>query len=487
MSGIVRAQIPEKLLPFFTTPKRYKIAYGGRGGAKSVTLADLLLHGVQTAGWKVGCFREFQNSLEDSVHSLLQAEIDRLSIPGFKTQNTRIVHPRSGGLFRFKGLARNPGSVQSMQGFDRFWGEEAQYISQESLKLLTPTLREDDAEFLFSLNPMSSADPISQRFLEPFRDKLDRDGFYEDDLHLIIKINYKDNPWFPKGLNDDRLYDLANLPRNLYDHIWNGEYNDEVEGSIILPEWFDACVDAHKRLGFEPLGKKVASHDPSDEGADDKSFIVRHGSVVTRAETMSHGDSNDGILWATNEAIDERADLFVWDCDGLGVALKAQVKKALKGRGMDWAMYRGSESPDDPESFFDGDADGNEHKTRTNKQVLKNKRAQYYWKLRNRCYNTWLAVEKGKYIDPEKLISFSSEGIKHMTKLRAEMCRIPRKHNPNGLFQVMSKKEMATSRFKIPSPNLSDGVKMSLFMGKEPVNYSGHIPGTSAAARKPMI
>lgn len=480
----IRATIPPKVLPLIQKPKRFKILYGGRGSAKSQSVADIMLMGAHVHGHKVGCFREYQESIEDSVHSLLKAEIERLKVPGFDVQNTKIFHPENGGEFKFRGLSRNPSSVKSMHGFKRFWTEEAQTTSEQSLNILVPTLREDDSEFWFTMNPMSSADPMSQRFIEPYRNQLEDRGFYEDDLHLIIKINYMDNPWFPAVLEADRLFDYENKPRAIYDHIWLGAYNDQVEGSIILPEWFDAAVDSHKRLGFEPLGKKVASHDPSDEGKDDKAYVLRHGSVILRAETLSTGDSGEGILWALAQAIEDRADLFVWDCDGLGVALKSQVQAALDGKRIDWAMFKGSEGVDRPEEVYDGDLSdsGDKTKVRTNKQVFKNKRAQYYWDLRNRFYNTWQAVEKKKYINPEKLISVSSE-IKQLVKFKSEICRVPQKYNANGMFQVMSKQEMAGARFKIASPNIGDSAMMSMFIGEQVFQYSGRMPGSSSKTR----
>jgi hypothetical protein len=47
-----------------------------------------------------------------------------------------------------------------------------------------------------------------------------------------------------------------------------------------------------------------------------------------------------------------------------------------------------------------------------------------------------------------------------MGAFKSEVCRIPRKPNPNGLIQIMSKQEM--KKLGIKSPNMSDGVMMSL-------------------------
>jgi phage terminase large subunit len=448
--------IPRKLQPFVDKKKRFKIALGGRGAGKSQSFADIFLMKAHTEGAKVGCFREYQTSIDDSVFSLLVSEIDRIKAPGY-TYNKTQIETNTGGSFRFSGLARMGGSVKSKHGFKYFWVEEGQFLSKESLQLLTPTLRTDDAECWISMNPMSSADPVSQRFIEPYKAIIERDGFYEDDLHLIIKINFDDNPWFPEGLNQERLFDLNNLPRNEYDHIWLGAYNDQIEGSIILPEWFDACIDAHLALGFKPRGKKIVAFDPSDEGKDDKGICIRHGSVIVDVDFLSTGDAADGMDWALEQVAD--ADLFAWDCDGLGISLKRQVSSTLNGKHCKWSMFKGSEGVDRQNEDYE--ADNSHTEAKTNHETFRNKRAQYYWELRDRIFHTFEAVTKKKYTDPEKMISFSS-GIKAMVALKSEICRIPKKHNANGMIQIMSKIDM--KRLKIKSPNMADAVMMSMRM-----------------------
>ena len=54
-----KMQLPKKLLPFLE-PKRYKIAIGGRGSGKSMSLADMCLLDAQTKGIKILCAREYQ-------------------------------------------------------------------------------------------------------------------------------------------------------------------------------------------------------------------------------------------------------------------------------------------------------------------------------------------------------------------------------------------------------------------------------------------
>jgi len=72
------------------------------------------------------------------------------------------------------------------------------------------------------------------------------------------------------------------------------------------------------------------------------------------------------------------------------------------------------------------------------------------------------------------MISIDSEGVDNIANLRSEVCRIPKKDNPNGLIQIMSKDDM--KRLEIDSPNESDSIMMSVFkppakVVREPINY----------------
>ena len=443
-------QLPKPLRPFIEKPKRFKIAIGGRGSGKSMSFADIFLMQAQTRGQKVGCFREYQNSIDDSVHALFASEIERLNLKGFEIQAQKILYNNQ-EIFKFKGLARNSESIKSMHGFEKFWVEEAQTLSYKSLKALTPTLRTEGSEIWMSANPQSSADPFSQRFIKPFEKEINRHGFYEDDMHLIVKINYSDNPFFPSVLEQERAYDEEHLSTAEYLHIWEGHYNDTVDGSIISVDWFNAAIDAHEKLGFKGTGAIIAAFDPSDEGGDNKAVAVRHGSVVLSVLEKEDGDVNTGCDWACDLAIDHNADQFIWDADGLGAGLARQVNDYFRGRKVETDMFKGGETPSNPDHKY------NEGKS--NKDTFKNKRAQNYWMLRDRFKNTHDAVTRGKYVNPEDMISIPSE-LECIDQLRSEVCRIPQKYNANGLNQLKSKEDMR--KMGIASPNLADALMMTM-------------------------
>lgn len=476
--------LPAKLECVLTSTKRFIIVIGGRGSGKSVGVADICLIDAKDNGAKTYCLREYQSSIRNSIHSLLKEEIERLELPGFEVQDNGI--KRNGAdAFQFAGLARNVDSIKSAHGFKRFQVEESQFISSGSLKALTPTARKkpmkgkpteleeviDDpssnVSMIFIANPGSSEDPFSKRFITPFKSALDKDGYYEDDLHLIVVVNYTDNPWYHlSGLEEERQWDYQNLDRALYDHIWLGAFNDSVESALIKSEWFDACVDAHKKLGFVASGARIAAHDPSDTGPDSKGFAARHGSIVEIVKEMETGTVNEGGHWAAGESIQFQSDAFAWDGDGMGIALAEQMGADFGGKHTVLTVFRGSESPDFPDAVYksamsfsatseDGQPIANQ---KTNKDAFRNKRAQYYFELRDRCYRTYRAVVHGEYHDPAKMISFDSS-IELLPKLRAELCRMPIKPNGNGLFELYTKQEMK-SKFKMASPNLADSVMM---------------------------
>ncbi|HEX3156754.1 MAG TPA: phage terminase large subunit, partial [Candidatus Angelobacter sp.] len=75
------AQLPEKLAPLFE-PARYKVAYGGRGGAKSWGFARALLILGAAKPLRIMCAREIQNSIAESVHALLGDQVKALGLEG---------------------------------------------------------------------------------------------------------------------------------------------------------------------------------------------------------------------------------------------------------------------------------------------------------------------------------------------------------------------------------------------------------------------
>ena len=466
-----KLQINRKLEPLVVKNKKIKLAIGGRGSGKSVAFGDIFTMKMATEKADIYCLREYQDSIQDSVHKEFRDSIEnRLQLEGWAIQENKIIAP-NGARTVYKGANRNPDAMQSAKGFKYSWFEEAHRASQSSIEKLLPTIiRTKGAECWFSANPQSSADAFSQRFIVPYQEQIYNDGYYEDDLHLILLVNWRDNPWWNEELEQLRAWDYEHLDRSTYDWIWEGKFNDTVQDSIIKPEWFDAAIDAHVTLGFEPVGQRVSSFDPADEGGDAKGYAFRHGSVFLDINDNVIGDSISGLNWALDKAINKQTDLFVWDGDGIGSGMKDSITKAFQGKQTQLEMFKGSGQADNGEQTYNG-YDPEIKGQQKNKHLFKNNRACRYWKLRDRFYNTYQAVTQKKYIDPDKMISLSSD-ITKLSKLRAELCRIPRKRTGNGQIQIENKQEMQKKGIK--SPNMADAMMMCMtdFQKKKPITFN---------------
>jgi phage terminase large subunit len=316
-------------------------------------------------------------------------------------------------------------------------------------------------EIWMTMNRFSRGDAVAEKYLARAENELARCGYYEDDLCMIVEVNYTENKWFPLELELERLDDKENLSADEYGHIWGGEYMESVENSIIKKEWFDAAIDAHIKLGIDPTGATIATHDPAD-GGDSYGYACRTGILYTDIDELVAANGNDACDEATSRAIAANADLFIYDADGLGALLRNQIATNFKGIKCDIRPYKGSNAVDDPKQVYGGvHSSGPKDKPKSNEQTFKNKRAQFGIKLADRFYNTWLAVVKGKYIDPDTIISLSSD-IKLIDKIRSEVCRIPTIPNGAGKIQLMSK-ERLKALYDMDSPGMYD----CLTMGEE--------------------
>ena len=456
-------QVNKKLEKLFTATQQIIVIIGGRGSGKSIGVGDILTFKMATEDADIYCLREFQDSVTDSVHRVFEDSIKkRLKLSGWDIQKNTVISP-DGAKTTYKGANRNPDSMQSAQGYKYSWFEEAHRASQDSIDKLLPTiLRNPGAKCIFTANPQSSADPFSQRFITPYLSELEANGIYEDNMHLIIVANWRDNPWWNDEQEQLRQWDYKNLTRSRYDWVWEGKFNDTIEDAIIQPEWFDAAVDSHIVLGINPTGAVVTTFDPADEGGDSKGYASRKGILYTDVDEIVAKDGNEACDKATTKAIEANSDLFVWDGDGMGALLRRQIKESFDGIKCELRMYRGSNAVEDKKSTYEGLGSlGSKDKPKNNMDMFYNKRAQYYMKLAHRFHNTYRAVVKKEYVDPDTIISISSD-IKMLQKLRAEVCRIPRKQNGTGKIQLMSKDEMK-NKLKIKSPGMAD----CLAMGEE--------------------
>jgi len=236
----LRIEIAPKF-SFLFRPARYKVAWGGRGGAKSVSIARALIAKAHTRRERIGCFREFQSSIADSVHRLLKDQIRKMGLAEyFHVTEKSIRSVITGSEFLFKGLHHNVDEIKSTEGITIAWVEEAQLVSKDSWQVLVPTIREEGSEIWASFNPVEEDDPTYQKFIvNPPPDA------------IVVKVGWQDNPWFPSTLDVERRYMLETDP-DAYQHVWEGScrvLSDSVifRGKYVI-EAFEAPTDPVPRF-----------------------------------------------------------------------------------------------------------------------------------------------------------------------------------------------------------------------------------------------
>lgn len=253
-------EIPEKL-GFLFEPKRYKVAHGGRGGGKSWAFADaLLVLGLQSPK-RIGCFREIQKSIKDSVHKLLADRIKKHGLGKHYEVQQTVIKGSNGTEFLFAGLQDHTvDSIKSYEGIDIAWVEEGQSVSKRSWDILIPTIRKDGSEIWVSFNPELDTDETWTRFVaSPPTDS------------VVVAINYKDNPWFPSVLEQERKDAQAKMRKADYENIWEGKCRPAVSGAIYADEVAKAQEDG--RFNLVPYDPALKVHVVFDLGWNDKMSI----------------------------------------------------------------------------------------------------------------------------------------------------------------------------------------------------------------------
>lgn len=226
----IKAEFPEKLECLFQ-PARYKVLYGGRGGAKSWGAARALLIRGASRPLRVLCAREFQNSIKDSVHKLLADQIEALGLSDVYEVLDKEIRGKNGTEFAFRGLRHNVTAIKSFESADVCWVEEAQTVSKASWDTLIPTIRKPDSEIWITFNPELDTDETYKRFvLNPPPDS------------IVRKINWSDNPFFPDVLRAEKDH-LKEMDPDSYLVTWEGYCRQTLDGAIYAKEIRDATAD----------------------------------------------------------------------------------------------------------------------------------------------------------------------------------------------------------------------------------------------------
>jgi phage terminase large subunit len=248
-------EFPEKLLFLIAEAARLKILYGGRGAGKTENIARALIILCLQKRLRIACFREIQQSIEESVHATIKNQITDMGVDAhFWITDKSIVCTLTGSEFIFSGLRYNINKIKSMARIDIAWVEEADAVSKTSWQKLGPTIRgrhETDPngmggpfglgpEIWVSFNPVLDTDETYKRFVlkreEYAPDYITNEKTGEKERYaFVVELNYTDNKWFPPDLaREEQLARAADLDEWL--HVWGGKTKTVLEGAIYAKE-----------------------------------------------------------------------------------------------------------------------------------------------------------------------------------------------------------------------------------------------------------
>lgn len=295
-------------LEAFREHARIKGCRGGRGaGAKSWSIASLLIQRANYQRTHIVCLREVQLTLEESVWKLMRDTIIRLRYPGWIVTKEYIDCPRVGSHIIFRGISDlRADQIKSLEDFDIMWIEEAQSVTAHSLDVLLPTLRKPGSELWFCLNPDDEVDPIVARTWSSGR----------DDMILVdLEPGKVDNPWWTAELETEMREDFKRDP-DLAEHVWNGKPRVQGERSILSRVALREAME--RQLPDDPEAVVELGIDVARFG-DDRSVIYKRRGMRVVAERVFNGADTQLVARTAWDMVDRNPHARIKiDDDGVG-------------------------------------------------------------------------------------------------------------------------------------------------------------------------
>lgn len=215
MKHRINAIHPLWLKPIYENYYAFIVAYGGRAGAKSFSIADyLILKSFDYKDCYFLCAREIQSSLMSSVYSVVVNQIRALDLLDyFKITREGVINKETGVIIIFRGLWRDPDSIKGIPNLKIVWVDEASKISKMSWNILVPTVtRNEGCQCIITFNPDFTTDIVYNEFITNNNRK----------NSFVKKVSYLDNPFpLPQEFYDE-LEALKERDYDEYLHVYEG-------------------------------------------------------------------------------------------------------------------------------------------------------------------------------------------------------------------------------------------------------------------------
>lgn len=423
--------------------------YGGRASSKSWDAAGMAIFLADKYKLRFLCTRQIQNKIDESVYALLKIQIERFGLRHrFRILDNKIINRFTGSEFMFYGLWRHVSEIKSLESIDVLWNEEAHGITEAQWEILEPTIRKEGSECWFIFNPTLVTDFVWRNFVvDPPADT------------IVRKINYDENGFLSQTMQNVIAAAKQRDPE-VFEHVYLGVPRTDDDQAIIKLSWVEAAIDAHKKLGFAPSGRKRIGFDVADSGADKCANVYRHGSVAYWAdEWKAKEDELMKSCKRTYQAAAERGAEIVYDSIGVGASSgskfaeineERQKEDPYNSQPISFSKFNAGAGVHEPDDEYQPEI--------TNQDFFANIKAQAWWMVADRLRNTYNAVTHGEKFPVDELLSIDGD-CPHLDKLKYELSTPKRDFDKNGRVMVETKKDLA--KRDVPSPNIADAFIMA--------------------------
>lgn len=313
--------IPPKLLPVITYFNEYSrfLLEGGRGSAKTQSVARILLYVAEHRKVRICCGRVIKDSIDQSVKAVFKGLIDEYNLD-YTISEKEIRHNKTGSTIFFKGFRENEiVNVKGLEGVDILWIDEAETVTKRALDVIVPTIRKPNSKIIFTMNRYVRNDPVyiycSGR---------------PDCLH--ISINYFENPFCPQILIDEASICKSKNEKD-YNHIWLGHPLDQANDFLVAA----SKIEFAKTIIYTPENIKkhsVMAVDLAGSGGDLNVLkLLRqqttNGWVEALTEKWSEPDTDITIGKIIAMYSRYKPDILIIDADGVGYSMVNTIKKSI--------------------------------------------------------------------------------------------------------------------------------------------------------------
>jgi len=403
--------LPEKLMPIVSefNKYRYTLIDGGRGGGKTQAIARLILYLADIYKMRVVCGREVQNTIEESVYTVFRDLIFESKLD-FKVLKTRIDANKTGTQIMFKGFREQGAvSIKGLEGVDILWIDESQSIKKNTLDIIIPTIRKEDAKVFFTMNRWLKNDPVYKEFIGR-----------DDCLH--IHINYDENKYCTDALKHEAEVCRTNNPDD-YGHIWLGQPMEEADNYLFSEVKCDAC----RSIDFLGCGyhEVVMGVDVARYGGDKcQALILQRRGPMKYHVKHREAWGKKSLMESTGRIIDLQSrfkpDTTVIDGDGMGAGIVDRMGE-LQNKVIEFRAGK-SDKQIRPDNF-------------------ENMRTECYYDLEELVAQERIEINDDALIDSLLSIMYT--------------------HKSNGIRMLLTKEQMRSKGFK--SPDEADALMMALY------------------------